>query len=81
MTNALSDHLLDNGHFVFRDRRYKKLILTEQRSYDHFNLRYPDGMKRLEAFNNTLVPFADKLSLRKAIEYLQKPNPASLHGF
>ena len=81
MTNSLSDHMLDNGNFIYRDTRYKKLLLCEQRSYDHFNLRYPDGVKRLEAYNNILVPFADKLSLRKAITYLQKPNPASMHGF
>lgn len=80
MTNSLPDNLLETGHFLYRDHRYKKLILTEQRTFEYLRQK-PTLVSQLEAHNNVLVPFDEKLTLRKAIAYLQSPNPASARGF
>ena len=80
MTNTLSPNMCESGNPVLRDMRYKKLLLSTQKIVDKFTEREPAGQSQLEKYNNTLVPF-ESLNLRKALEYLRKPNPASFHGF
>jgi hypothetical protein len=81
MTNQITEHLLETGSPIYRDVRYRKLLLTERRTYDHLENKHADTVDRLGKHNNVIVPFDGKLTLRTAIKYLQGPNPYSTHGF
>ena len=69
LTDSLNQNLIEQGNRLFRDRKYRKHILsrpnTLQRLLDHS----PDTVDHFER-SKTSLDSVDKLNLRNAIKHL-----------